>query len=385
MIPELEFHSISRSLGVPLPHVEKDYVMGWLVWGLAQEPFLRERLVLKGGNCLRKLYFPDTRFSDDLDFTTTESLSGVVFRPHLERILGLVSETSGISFSAERTRVDEAQTPDPDEQALDARVYFRGMAGDATVVFRVKFDVSPYERIVLPLQDQPLIHGYSDANICQTSVRGYALEEVLAEKLRSWIQRTRARDLFDAAKIISSGRVSVRKTDILKAFLQKTLFKGIPNVARDELLSREKFAVASGHWLTSIVCPVNAVIVAANAIELFIQFVTALFAAERIVTGGIRPQHGAVGAIHRIPSTIREAIISAGRSRQLIALTYSGLTRLVEPYALKFKVRKDGFAGEYFYGYDRTKDQSIKSFLLNKVQAANVRSEAFTPRFNVEF
>jgi len=385
MIPELEFHSISRSLGVPLPHVEKDYVMGWLVWGLAQEAFLRERLILKGGNCLRKLYFPDTRFSDDLDFTTTEVLTGVAFRPHLERILGLVSETSGISFSTERTRVDEAQTPDPEEQALDARVYFRGMAGDSSVVFRVKFDVSPYERIVLPLQDQPLIHGYSDANVCKTGVRGYALEEVLAEKLRSWIQRTRARDLFDAAKIIASGRGTVRKAEILRVFLQKTLFKGIPNVARDELLSREKFSVASGHWLTSIVCPINALIVAANAIELFVQFVTALFAPEMTGATGFRTQQGAVGAVRQIPATIREAIISAGRNRQLLTLTYSGLTRLVEPYALKFKVRKDGFAGEYFYGYDRTKDQSIKSFLLNKVQAAQARAEAFTPRFYVDF
>lgn len=103
MIPELEFHNISRSLGVPLPHVEKDYVMGWLVWGLAQEALLRERLVLKGGNCLRKLYFPDTRFSDDLDFTTTESLSGVVFRPPLERILGLVSESSTLGRKRDAT------------------------------------------------------------------------------------------------------------------------------------------------------------------------------------------------------------------------------------------------------------------------------------------
>lgn len=59
---------LSITWGVPLPVVEKDYVMGWLLWAAYNEPSLANNLVLKGGNCLRKIYFPDTRFSDDLDF-----------------------------------------------------------------------------------------------------------------------------------------------------------------------------------------------------------------------------------------------------------------------------------------------------------------------------
>jgi predicted nucleotidyltransferase component of viral defense system len=277
VIPANEIHSLSMTQGVPLPHVEKDYVMGWLLWGIAGIPDLRQSLVLKGGNCLRKVYFPDTRFSDDLDFTTVQALSGVQLREQLVTVLEVVEGASGIQFVADRMRVEEVQTPDPDEQAIDARVYFRGFAGDASLVFRIKFDVSPYERVVLPIQERNLIHGYSDSGVCHASLRSYALEEVLAEKLRSWIQRTRARDLFDVAKIITSGQVDVRKRDILRVFLEKTLFKGVPSVAREELLADDKFTTITSHWLASIVCPLGAIILVENAIMLFKGFVNALF------------------------------------------------------------------------------------------------------------
>ncbi|MFQ5434080.1 MAG: nucleotidyl transferase AbiEii/AbiGii toxin family protein, partial [Anaerolineae bacterium] len=66
MITETEVKQTAIELGVPLVNVEKDYVMGWLLWGIYRNPYLAQNLILKGGNCLRKIYFPDTRFSDDL-------------------------------------------------------------------------------------------------------------------------------------------------------------------------------------------------------------------------------------------------------------------------------------------------------------------------------
>jgi hypothetical protein len=125
----------------------------------------------------------------------------------MEVLLRTVEARSGIPFDANRTRVEAIQTPDPDEQAIDARVYFHGLVGDDNLRLRVKFDISPFEKIVLPLVHADLLHPFSDGDVCAAKVQAYSLEEVLAEKLRSWIQRTRARDLFDVARIIASGRV----------------------------------------------------------------------------------------------------------------------------------------------------------------------------------
>lgn len=48
--------------------VEKDYVLGWLLAGIAAHPATK-RWAFKGGTCLRKCWFETYRFSEDLDFT----------------------------------------------------------------------------------------------------------------------------------------------------------------------------------------------------------------------------------------------------------------------------------------------------------------------------
>jgi uncharacterized protein len=37
--------------------IEKDYVLSWMLWGIAQSPTLRQGLVFKGGTVLKKAYF----------------------------------------------------------------------------------------------------------------------------------------------------------------------------------------------------------------------------------------------------------------------------------------------------------------------------------------
>ncbi len=130
---------------------------------------------------------------------------------------------------------------------LDCRVYFKGFAGDSSVIMRIKFDICDYERIVLPTQRLPIINNYSDVDSCRMLVLTYSLEEALAKKLRSWIQRIRSRDLFDVVKIIQSGSLPISKTKILSTFLQKTIFKNIPTAGHDEMLAESKFLAVSSY------------------------------------------------------------------------------------------------------------------------------------------
>src|SRR5262249_2284487 len=110
---------LSIRLGVPVPSIEKDYVMGWLLWGINNVPSLNNNLVLKGGNSLRKIYFPDTRFSDDLDFTAIQLDTETMFHDRLDAICNAVADSSGIEFDFSRTIVEEKSTPDKDCRALD--------------------------------------------------------------------------------------------------------------------------------------------------------------------------------------------------------------------------------------------------------------------------
>jgi hypothetical protein len=58
---------------LPEAVLERDYCLAWFLVALSRTP-LCERLAFKGGTALKRCYFGDYRFSEDLDFTlATES------------------------------------------------------------------------------------------------------------------------------------------------------------------------------------------------------------------------------------------------------------------------------------------------------------------------
>ncbi len=69
MIELFELQERAREWSLRPDLVEKDYVLGWLLWGIASEPSLAGSWVFKGGTCLKKCFFETYRFSEDLDFT----------------------------------------------------------------------------------------------------------------------------------------------------------------------------------------------------------------------------------------------------------------------------------------------------------------------------
>ena len=61
-------------LGLPWEVLERDYILSWLLAGIAEVKPLRETLVFKGGTALKKCYFGDYRFSVDLAFSSREGV-----------------------------------------------------------------------------------------------------------------------------------------------------------------------------------------------------------------------------------------------------------------------------------------------------------------------
>lgn len=73
MISLDEFKREAAGTGVDVAVIEKDYVLSWILKGIF-ESSLAANLVFKGGTALRKVYFKDYRFSEDLDFTISKSI-----------------------------------------------------------------------------------------------------------------------------------------------------------------------------------------------------------------------------------------------------------------------------------------------------------------------
>jgi len=72
MINHFQAQKIASKAGVPEEIIEKDFFIELFLFFLARDEFLKERLIFRGGTALKKIYFPDFRFSEDLDFLTEE-------------------------------------------------------------------------------------------------------------------------------------------------------------------------------------------------------------------------------------------------------------------------------------------------------------------------
>jgi predicted nucleotidyltransferase component of viral defense system len=69
MISKNEILAVADETGLTPNVVEKDYVLGWLLAAIHENPVLSQSWVFKGGTCLKKCYFETYRFSEDLDFS----------------------------------------------------------------------------------------------------------------------------------------------------------------------------------------------------------------------------------------------------------------------------------------------------------------------------
>ena len=81
-----------RRLGTPWEVLERDYLLSWMLVGIGEIPVLRDTLAFKGGTALKKCYFGNYRFSEDLDFS---GLDGVPTGEAMARSVGKACEAAG--------------------------------------------------------------------------------------------------------------------------------------------------------------------------------------------------------------------------------------------------------------------------------------------------
>lgn len=221
MISIAELKRESAGSGVDIAVIEKDYALSWMLRGIF-ESNLADRLVFKGGTALRKAYFEDYRFSEDLDFTISKPVELAYFQSTLAEVCQDIRSQSGLELnliSLKQTRSETGQ------EAFEGKIEYIGPRQHRGNPSRIKLDLTAYEKVILPPATLPLIHGYSDK--CQVRIRAYQLEEILAEKIRTIIQRSYPRDLYDAWYILKFHRDRIDIDTLISVYLQKCEFKNI--------------------------------------------------------------------------------------------------------------------------------------------------------------
>jgi predicted nucleotidyltransferase component of viral defense system len=380
VITKDEIEAKASEFGLHAANIERDYVFGWLLAGIYSANSLKDVLILKGGNCFRKAFFPHTRFSNDLDFSSTTVIQEANFTSELNSICDFVQEQTGVIFENQRNWVREKANSDKERRILEARLYFKDFYGNPhTTTISVHLDVTEYDRIFLPVQDRFLIHPYSDNNQCSATLRCHKLEELLAAKLKCLLQRRHSFDLYDYVySVFINHDLEVNRAEILSTFLKKTIFAPSPGVAKGLLLDLPLEAFRA-IWHKYLVCPIQSLFDFDTALSQFKENIENLFAGLQV---------DRYGQVAFYPSQFRNTIMQAASNLTTLDITYDGQRRLVEPYSLVFKRRKDGFGQEYFYAYDqtggRTTGPGLKTFLHSKIQSLANTDQGFEPRMPVE-
>ena len=208
MISEAEIRRISATTRVDPMVVDLDYSLGWFLLGMRKTSTSLGGLLFKGGTCLRKCYFHDYRFSEDLDFTATKYLSPADIEVWVKKSVDWVSNYDGPDFHVQPIHF-EVVDDEYGNESYQARIYYRGPLRWGGSPRTVKLDITRAEVILLPVNEKQIIHSYSDqASFADINLPCYSLEEVIAEKIRAVGGQRRfavSRDLYDIYNLISTG------------------------------------------------------------------------------------------------------------------------------------------------------------------------------------
>jgi len=375
MIDREEIDYKANEFKIIVPNVEKDYVNGWFLAGLYSISDLKEAFILKGGNCLRKGYFPDTRYTSDLDFSIKASIDEKKLRNELNKVCDFVQDNTGIIFDKASTRVEEKRRIDKNKKVYQARIYFKDFYGKPDkLTLRILLDVTEFDKIYLPINVRNLIHPYSDMDSCTAQIKCVQIEEILATKLKCLLQRRHSVDLYDFVySIFINKDIEVNIGQIVSVFLKKTIFEPSPGVVKNLLLELPLEAFR-GIWHKYLVCPVKSIIDFDVAVDNFNKIIERLF-------GQFPINHRAK---YFFPARLRNIIFDAGSTLRLLKVVYKNVERVVEPYSLAYKYCKsEGVSKEYFFVYDRTRN-GIRTFLHQRIQHIEILDEEFEPRVPVE-
>ena len=209
MIRPQEIEEKSAQLGVPISAIERDYVQNWILKHLRAID-----MVLKGGTGIRKVYFENYRFSDDLDFTLLNEVEIDELNEQITNAAERTQEESGISIINSGIKSNDNGY----EATLSFQIKQRGVNRT-----KIKVDITKKsnEQIILPPSLRQIIHPYSDQ--LDYEIKVYPLEEIMAEKIRSLFQRTRPRDLYDIWKLWDKVDWSIIEGIVREKFLFKKI------------------------------------------------------------------------------------------------------------------------------------------------------------------
>ena len=241
MIKPGEIQQKARETGVRDQQIEKDYVLSWILKGIAQHENLSKAIVFKGGTVLKKFYFEDYRYSEDLDFTLLDdNITNQQIFEWFKQTFEFVREEANIPLEI----IDNNEHEDG---GINFYISYIGPLGGQRSAKKIKIDISRSEKMELKPINIKAFKVYSDTDKFQLLC--YPLEEVLIEKMRSVMQRMQARDFYDIWYLMEKHGLNI--DFYMNEFKNKCSGKGLKSSMFPAKLS-ERIPQYKGRWQVSM-------------------------------------------------------------------------------------------------------------------------------------
>lgn len=241
---------------VALHVVEKDYALSYILAGIARQPKLSSSLVFKGGTALKKIFFGDYRFSEDLDFSVINAPKNNELEKALHDAVNISKEllTHYGPFDVQLKRKPERQPHPKGQEAFDIRVKFPWQREPQC---GVKVEITHDEPVILSPIYKSLLHDYGEQ--LDFTIACYHIEEIIAEKMRALLQthqklitrgwnRPRARDYYDLWCVLKNYHDSVDKKRLIETLDEKCQYRDVSYRNIDDFFTTELINEANQHW-----------------------------------------------------------------------------------------------------------------------------------------
>jgi predicted nucleotidyltransferase component of viral defense system len=253
MINRKEIVEWSKRSNVPADTIDKDYVLGHFLNVLFSKKWARESLIFKGGTCLRKCYFENYRFSEDIDLTIINQ-NFILTRKAINEVCEKLKDVSGI----ETNMLLFAEVLHNNQKVgWDIEICYWGANHNQseTPIFRkdchtkIILEIRHFELMFFGNIERKIIHNYSDTELISNTIPCYSIQEILAEKMRALIQRNRgeARDYFDLW-YIKTHVSEINWLEVKEAFFKKCTFKNIVFDDVSDLFRPERMKQVAITW-----------------------------------------------------------------------------------------------------------------------------------------
>jgi len=225
LIDRRELLEKAREKNLTLGMIEKDYVLGWLLFGLSG---IRE-LAFKGGTALSKIYFPQIwRLSEDLDYVYKKDFQDIVRA--LPAIFERIEKLSGIKLAL--------KTRHSNPEYLQLKIQYDAVLGRNWI----KVDVTR-EAPINRVSSRKVSRAYSDYPPFR--VRVESVEEMFAEKIRSLVERKKCRDYYDVWQLM---KLKPDRDKLKKLVERKFQYKEMEIKGPAEIFPPDLPEILSGYW-----------------------------------------------------------------------------------------------------------------------------------------